>query len=99
MFMSKPAESAPVIPRDSLSPESRDNVFVDGLLGRELELFGTSEKYVMTKEDVDILKRFQNRTVFTIGTAQSVRVYRDEIVRMVCSVRCPLPYRTFLLHG
>ena len=56
------------------------------MVGRELDLFGTEEKYVMTKEDVDILRRFQNRTVFTIGTARSVHVYRHEIVKMVCSV-------------
>lgn len=86
--MSKPAESAPQIPRDSLSPESGHD-FLDGLLGKELDLYGTTEKYVLAKEDVDILRRFQNRTVFTIGTARSVHVYRSEIVRMVCSVNCP----------
>lgn len=84
-FMSRPAESAPQIPRDSLSPESGQD-FLAGLLGKELDLYGATEKYALTKGDVDILRRFQNRTVYTIGTARSVQVYRTEIVRMVCSV-------------
>lgn len=56
------------------------------MIGRELDLFETEEKYVLSKEDIDVLHRFRNRTVFTIGTARSVHVYRSEIVRMVTSV-------------
>lgn len=57
------------------------------LSGKELDLFGTEEKYAMSREDIDILHRFRNRTVYTIGTARSVHVYRSEIIRMVTSVR------------
>lgn len=92
--MSKPAETAPEIPRDSLSPDAATDV-LERLLGRELDLFGTEEKYALSREDVDVLHRFRNRTVFTIGTARSVQVYRTEIVRMVLSVgstpRLPSP--------
>lgn len=85
-FSSKPAERSPVIPRDSLSPDAGTDV-VEMLLGKEIDLFGTEEsRYVLTREDVDVLHRFRNRTVFTIGTARSVQVYRSEIVRMVTSV-------------
>ena len=84
-FNSRPAETEPEIPRDSLSPDAASDV-IELLSGRELDLFGTNEKYTLSREDLDILHRFRNRTVYTIGTARSVQVYRTEIIRMVTSV-------------
>ena len=87
-FMSKPAQSEPQVPpRDSLSPLESGVDIIDGLLDREIETFTPGESYVLRKEDIDVLKRFQNRTVYTIGTQRSVHVYREQIIGMVCSVR------------
>ena len=91
--MSKPAQSEPQVPpRDSLSPLESGVDIIDGLLDREIETFTPGESYVLRKEDIDVLKRFQNRTVYTIGTQRSVHVYREQIIGMVCSVRSYLTF-------
>lgn len=45
----------------------------------------------MTEEDVELLTKFQSRTVLTIGTAQTVAFYRDRIVDIGCQ-------HDFLIH-
>ena len=69
-------------PKDSMSPED-DNKRIDEMIGSPMELCETDEKYLITKEDVEILRWFKDQTVFTIGTAQTVSIYRHEITSMM----------------
>ena len=69
-------------PKDSMSPDS-DDAKIDGMVGMPMELHDTDEKYLITKEDVELLRWFKDQTVFTIGTAQTVHIYRHEIVGML----------------
>lgn len=78
--MSRPAQSGPVIPdeppRDSLSPLNQARAgdeMISGLEGKSIDCFAEGEVFVLGKTEVDVLRRFRNRTVFTIGTARSVR--------------------------
>lgn len=85
-FASSPKSSGPqdAPPKDSMSPEDyEEDVLIDELLGSSMELCESEEKYLLSKEDVEILRWFKDQTVFTIGTAQTVLVYRREIVRMM----------------
>lgn len=84
-FASSPKSSEPqeAPPKDSMSPDGEEDARIDELLGSPMELCETDEKYHLSKEDVEILRWFKDQTVFTIGTAQTVMVYRKEIVRMM----------------
>ena len=89
-FMSQPFENSPskkqdILPKDSLSPDDRDDK-IDGMLDMPMVLHDTSEIYYLGKEDLEILYSFRDKTVFTIGTAQTVPLYRAQIVSMVCDV-------------
>lgn len=87
VFSSAPASTEPTQPpKDSMSPETK-NDRIDSMLGKPLTLQGTDEMYYMTQDDLDILRVFRDRTVFTIGTAQSIWIYRTELVNLVCDVR------------
>ena len=68
-----------------MSPEAREDK-IAAMLGMPLDLHNTDEKYCLTEEDLKILQFFENRTVWTIGTAQSVGTYRNEMVNLACSV-------------
>lgn len=65
-----------------MSPDDGDRR-IDKMLGMPMELCETDEKYLITKEDLEILRWFKDQTVFTIGTAQTVHLYRDEISGML----------------
>ena len=83
-FTSKPSETSteiPNLPKDSLSPQPSDDV-VDKIIGMQLDLAQTDDVYTLNKDDVETLRRFMDRTVFTIGTAQTVWIYRHEMIRM-----------------
>ena len=54
------------------------------MLGFPLDLHETDEVYRFTKEDVEILRMFKDQTVFTVGTKQTMHVYRAEVLNMVC---------------
>ena len=69
-----------------MSPEMKVDR-VEGMLGAALDLHDTDEKYYVTKEDVQLLRIFESRTVWTIGTAQSVGTYRVQIINMAYTVR------------
>ena len=90
-FISQPLENAPtnkreyLLPKDSMSPDDKDDK-IEGMLNVPISLHETGELYYISKEDVEILYHFRDSTVFTIGTAQTVPLYRAEIVNMVCSV-------------
>lgn len=82
----------PNIPKDSLSPEGDDQI--EKMLDMPLDLHGTDEVYRLTKADLDVLRMFKNRTVYTIGTAQSVGKYRLELVNLCFSVSVLAPQMT-----
>lgn len=48
-----------------------------GWLGHLLDLHETDEKYRITQIDLDRFRRFSDRTVLTVGTAQTISKYRD----------------------
>lgn len=37
--------------------------------------------------DLDRLNNFRTRTICTIGTANNVHIYQEEVIRLACSVR------------
>lgn len=43
-------------------------------------------KYVLNSTDLEMLAKFQTRTVYTIGTAQTCHLYKDVLNRLVFSV-------------
>ena len=91
IFSTIPATNGPStrqdLIKDSMSPENDDdNILIDSLIGMPLKLHNDEGYYRITKEDVEIIRRFKDRTVFTIGTAHSVLIYRREVVQMVASV-------------
>lgn len=57
------------------------------MLGLRLALHESSEEYCVTQDDVDILRSFLNRTVYTVGTAQSMDTYRRELPQLCLKVR------------
>jgi hypothetical protein len=65
-----------------MSPDD-DDKRIDGMLGMPMELHESDEKYLITQEDVEVLRWFKDQTVFTIGTAQTVPIYRHEIISMI----------------
>lgn len=54
------------------------------MLGYPLALHETNEVYRITEKDMDIFRRFRERTVMTIGTAQTVYTYRNVILQLGC---------------
>ena len=86
-FTSKPNEiifrGEKEIPKDSMSPEANDDK-IDSMLDMPMELHESDETYHISKEDLEILRIFKDQTVFTIGTAQTVHIYRSECVNMLC---------------
>jgi hypothetical protein len=63
-----------------LTPPSED---FGRWLGYPLALHETDEVYHITEKDLGRFRRFQDRTVLTIGTAQTVYIYRDSILRII----------------
>jgi hypothetical protein len=99
-FLTQPQENVPTppseLPKDSLSPEGHDHR-IEILLGQKRKLHDTDEVYTITQDDMDWLHYFKDKTVFTIGTAQSVYLYRHLVTDMLCApVRTSLStYRSF----
>ncbi|KAK3700108.1 hypothetical protein LTR37_016111 [Vermiconidia calcicola] len=94
-FISQPHQYAPAAepesaPKDSLSPEGWYDK-VEGMLGMPLELHDIDEPYYVTEADVEAMRNFRDKTVWTIGTAQTVRFYRNEMMKMIDTVRFALP--------
>ncbi|KAK3111508.1 Serine/threonine-protein kinase PAK 6, partial [Teratosphaeriaceae sp. CCFEE 6253] len=52
------------------------------MLNYPLMLHETDDVYRITESDLARLLRFQNRTVLTIGTAQTIGIYRDAVVKL-----------------
>lgn len=75
----------PNVPKDSMSPVGDDGE-LDKLMDSPLGLHSTRERYYLTRQDLEVLRMFYNRTVFTIGTAQSVETYQREIVGLMFNV-------------
>jgi hypothetical protein len=43
--------------------------------------------YQLGKQDLELLSKFQTRTVLTISTDKSLRIYQNEIIKLAFSVR------------
>ena len=74
------------MPKDSMSPEAFVDDFIERLMDHPLKLHNTDEFYYMTKDDIRCLYYFKEKTVYTIGTQQSVMTYRHEVVKLMMSV-------------
>ena len=48
---------------------------------------GSNASYQLGEQDLELLSKFQARTVFTISTLKSLRVYQSEIIKLTYSVR------------
>ncbi|TKA67347.1 hypothetical protein B0A55_10079 [Friedmanniomyces simplex] len=53
-----------------------------GMLNYPLTLHETDDTYRITESDLDRLRRFQDRTVLTIGTAQTIHIFRDSVLKL-----------------
>ena len=42
--------------------------------------------YELDRQDLELLSRFQARTVLTIGTAQASHIYQKEVIELACAV-------------
>ena len=49
----------------------------------------------LPREDVEILGKFQNRTITTLGTTSTMGVYQREMMRLASDVISHLRYHTF----
>jgi hypothetical protein len=54
---------------------------------REQDFMIVSEVLQLDASDLATLKTFQTRTVITIGSEESVQLYRRELVKLGCQVR------------
>jgi hypothetical protein len=45
-----------------------------------------SAVYQLNGQDLELLSKFQARTVLTIGTDKSSRIYQNEVIKLACSV-------------
>lgn len=54
-------------------------------------------EYQLRDRDLELVRKFQGRTVFTIAIGKKLDVYRQEIVRLSCSVRSPTGYGESML--
>lgn len=52
------------------------------MLGMPLELHQSDEVYRLVEEDLELLRGFRERTVFTIGTKCTVPIYRQNYIAM-----------------
>jgi hypothetical protein len=64
------------------APPTPPSEYIMNMLGYRLALHETDEVYVCTERDLERLRRFHDRTVLTIGTAQTVHIYRDSILML-----------------
>lgn len=92
-FFTQPQANAPTppsqLPKDSLSPEG-DFFQFEQLLGKYRKLHDSAEPYLVVQEDIDLLHQFKDKTVYSIGTAQMVHIYRHQVCQMVCPAVRPL---------
>jgi hypothetical protein len=54
------------------------------------QLAGSKESnalYQLHGQDLELLAKFQTRTVFTITSDRNRRIYQDEMIKLACSVR------------
>lgn len=85
---------APPTPPDS--PQDVDRI-IDDMMNAPLHLHvdegtqGPSVVYI-DRPHLDLLRKFHSRSVYTIGTADSVHVYRDVLTRMAAQ-------HSFVLHA
>ncbi|KAK3670097.1 hypothetical protein LTR78_010037 [Recurvomyces mirabilis] len=78
-----PKPSRPLGTNASLNlPPTPPAEIILGMLDYPLKLHDTDEVYVCTARDLDRLRRFHERTVLTIGTAQTIHIYRDSITQL-----------------
>lgn len=89
-FVSKPRSSGPghgpeLYPKDSMSPDTGDEK-LNTMLAMPLKLHDTEELYYMTEEDIELIRLFKDRAVYTLATAQSVETYRRELTNMSLDV-------------
>ncbi|KAK1035864.1 hypothetical protein LTR33_016424, partial [Friedmanniomyces endolithicus] len=63
-------------------PPTPPNELMLGMLNYPLALHETDEVYRISESDLDRLCRFQDRTVLTIGTAQTVHIFRDCVLKL-----------------
>jgi hypothetical protein len=48
---------------------------------------GHIEIYRLRDQDLELLSKFQTRTVFTITFDKSLPIYQNEIVKLACAVK------------
>lgn len=48
--------------------------------------------YQLDVQELELLSKFQTRTVLTVGTDKGSHVFQNVITRLACSVSTPSPY-------
>lgn len=77
-------------------PPTPPEEYILNMLNYPLALHETDEVYRISKEDLDMFRRFQDRTVYTIGTKQTVPIYREVITKLGCE-HCYLTHVLFTI--
>lgn len=65
-------------------PPTPPSEVIMNMLNYPLALHHTDEVYRVTEKDLNRLRRFQDRTVLTIGTAHTIHYYKHAIVALAC---------------
>lgn len=79
-----PAVPQPPADMEVELPPTPPSDFILGMLGYPLKMYDSDEVYHMKPSDLDLLQWFHERTVLTMGTAETVHVYKDLMVVVGC---------------
>ena len=69
------------------------SIIAPSLKQQLVKTFESSLSCPLEEQDLELLSKFQARTVFTISTNTSLPIYQNEIIKLACLVRTlGLPY-------
>lgn len=77
-----PSQGAAITGTVPQLPPSPPTEAILSMLDYPLALHDTDEVYRVTEKDLKRLERFRDRTVLTLGTAQTMHIYKDSIVSL-----------------
>jgi hypothetical protein len=81
----KPPSSLTLITLDPISPLTMQN---------SSKTLRRNEMYQLMDQDLELLSKFQTRTVFTITFDKSLPIYQNEIIKLACTVSDYFPLYT-----
>ncbi|WPH01150.1 Hypothetical protein R9X50_00398500 [Acrodontium crateriforme] len=73
------------VPTPHKDPPTPPNDILFGMLNTSLPLHDTEERHVIGETDLELLRKFQQRTILTIGTASTVKIYQKHMFYLISS--------------